>query len=215
MAASRPTLAKSAIASVFLANWWTARGYGSSCRRWSSCGPKGFKDFVVEINGDNMQYASAARRAEIEAFLAKEEELPVARTDRRFQRLVFGGPAPAAHGEGGLVHRPFGLVGDLRVGDLRGVDVQASRHRLERRRPRRADIAREGRPAIRRRRCILARANHSPRLHRGRLVETFGGRHHAAGVGGGHDERIFIRLSASGGCARCLRGAGIVPESMS
>ena len=31
----------------------------------------------MEINGDNLQYASAARRAEIETFLAKEEELPV------------------------------------------------------------------------------------------------------------------------------------------
>jgi glycosyltransferase involved in cell wall biosynthesis len=38
---------------------------------------EGFKDFVIEINGDNLQYASAARRAEIEAFLAKEQELPV------------------------------------------------------------------------------------------------------------------------------------------
>lgn len=38
---------------------------------------EGFKDFVIEINGDNLQYASAARRAEMEAFLAKEQELPV------------------------------------------------------------------------------------------------------------------------------------------
>lgn len=38
---------------------------------------EGFTDFVVEINGDNIQYASAARRAEIEAFLASESELPV------------------------------------------------------------------------------------------------------------------------------------------
>ena len=39
---------------------------------------EGFTDFIVEINGDNIQYASAARRAEIEAFLAAEGELPVA-----------------------------------------------------------------------------------------------------------------------------------------
>jgi glycosyltransferase involved in cell wall biosynthesis len=38
---------------------------------------EGFKDFVIEINGDNLQYASAARRAEFEAFLVKEDELPV------------------------------------------------------------------------------------------------------------------------------------------
>lgn len=38
---------------------------------------EGFKDLVIEINGDNLQFASAARRAEIEAFLAREEELPI------------------------------------------------------------------------------------------------------------------------------------------
>ena len=38
---------------------------------------EGFKDFTVELNGDNQQYASAARRLEIEAFRSKEEELPV------------------------------------------------------------------------------------------------------------------------------------------
>jgi glycosyltransferase involved in cell wall biosynthesis len=38
---------------------------------------EGFTDFVVEINGDNLQYASAERRAELEAFIAKEKELPV------------------------------------------------------------------------------------------------------------------------------------------
>jgi glycosyltransferase involved in cell wall biosynthesis len=36
----------------------------------------GFGDFVVELNGDNLQYASERRRAEIEAFLSKENELP-------------------------------------------------------------------------------------------------------------------------------------------
>jgi glycosyltransferase involved in cell wall biosynthesis len=39
---------------------------------------EGFKDFVVEINGDNMQYGSPERRAELEAFLAAEAELPIA-----------------------------------------------------------------------------------------------------------------------------------------
>jgi glycosyltransferase involved in cell wall biosynthesis len=38
---------------------------------------EGFRDFVVEINGGNLQYASAARRAEFETFMAKENELPV------------------------------------------------------------------------------------------------------------------------------------------
>jgi glycosyltransferase involved in cell wall biosynthesis len=31
----------------------------------------------VEINGDNLQYASAERRAEFEGFMSKENELPV------------------------------------------------------------------------------------------------------------------------------------------
>jgi glycosyltransferase involved in cell wall biosynthesis len=38
---------------------------------------EGFIDFVVEINGDNLQYASDARRLEIERFIEKENELPV------------------------------------------------------------------------------------------------------------------------------------------
>ena len=37
---------------------------------------EGFTDFSIEINGHNLQYASAARRAEIEAFQAAEEALP-------------------------------------------------------------------------------------------------------------------------------------------
>jgi glycosyltransferase involved in cell wall biosynthesis len=36
----------------------------------------GFTDFVVEINGDNLRYASEGRRREIEAFLAREAERP-------------------------------------------------------------------------------------------------------------------------------------------
>jgi glycosyltransferase involved in cell wall biosynthesis len=37
----------------------------------------GFTDFLIEINGDNLKYASEARREEIEAFRAFEEALPV------------------------------------------------------------------------------------------------------------------------------------------
>jgi glycosyltransferase involved in cell wall biosynthesis len=43
----------------------------------------GFSDFVVELNGDNLQFASEARRTEIEAFLRKESELP------ERERIVF------------------------------------------------------------------------------------------------------------------------------
>jgi glycosyltransferase involved in cell wall biosynthesis len=37
---------------------------------------EGFTDFVVELNGDNIQYASAARKIQIEDFLAAERALP-------------------------------------------------------------------------------------------------------------------------------------------
>ncbi len=38
---------------------------------------EGFTDFVVELNGDNLQYASEARRGEIEAFLEAEKARPI------------------------------------------------------------------------------------------------------------------------------------------
>jgi len=47
---------------------------------------QGFSDFFVEINGDNLRYASEARRAGIEAFRAREEALPF---DER--RVAFNG----------------------------------------------------------------------------------------------------------------------------
>jgi len=37
---------------------------------------EGFTDFVVELNGENLQYASPERRTEIEKFLEEEKELP-------------------------------------------------------------------------------------------------------------------------------------------
>lgn len=37
---------------------------------------EGFTDFVVELNGENLKYASPERRAEIEGFLESEKELP-------------------------------------------------------------------------------------------------------------------------------------------
>jgi glycosyltransferase involved in cell wall biosynthesis len=47
---------------------------------------EGFEAFSIEINGDNLKYASAARRAEFEAFLAAEAERPWAE-----RRVVFNG----------------------------------------------------------------------------------------------------------------------------
>lgn len=46
----------------------------------------GFTDFTVEINGDNIHFATPKRRAEIEAFLAEEEKLPLAE-----RNVVFNG----------------------------------------------------------------------------------------------------------------------------
>jgi glycosyltransferase involved in cell wall biosynthesis len=45
-----------------------------------------FTDFVVEINGENIQFATPARRAELEAFFEEEEQLPVAS-----RNVVFNG----------------------------------------------------------------------------------------------------------------------------
>jgi glycosyltransferase involved in cell wall biosynthesis len=44
----------------------------------------GFEDFSVEINGENIRYASVERRAEIEAFQAAEALLPSAQRRVRF-----------------------------------------------------------------------------------------------------------------------------------
>ena len=46
----------------------------------------GFTDFIVEINGDNLRFASPARRADIEGFLAAENRLPLAE-----RRVFFNG----------------------------------------------------------------------------------------------------------------------------
>jgi len=40
---------------------------------------EGFNDFIVEINGDNLRYASEKRRKEIEEFLEKESKRPAAK----------------------------------------------------------------------------------------------------------------------------------------
>ena len=47
---------------------------------------EGFDDFTIEINGDNLRYASQARRTEIEEFRAAEAKLPFAE-----QKVVFNG----------------------------------------------------------------------------------------------------------------------------
>jgi glycosyltransferase involved in cell wall biosynthesis len=44
---------------------------------------EGFTDFIVELNGDNLRYASQARRDEIEKFLREEGDLPVS------ERIVY------------------------------------------------------------------------------------------------------------------------------
>jgi len=46
----------------------------------------GFTDFLVEINGDNIRYASPGRRKEIEDFLEKERDKPIAE-----QNVIFNG----------------------------------------------------------------------------------------------------------------------------
>lgn len=48
---------------------------------------QGFTDFTVEVNGDNLRYASEAGRAEFEAFRAAEQSLPIEQ-----RNVVFNGP---------------------------------------------------------------------------------------------------------------------------
>jgi glycosyltransferase involved in cell wall biosynthesis len=45
---------------------------------------EGFREFHVEVNGDNLRYASEARRNEIEAFMKREAELPIGEQRVRF-----------------------------------------------------------------------------------------------------------------------------------
>lgn len=59
---------------------------------------EGFEDFFVEINGENLQYASEARRAEIEAFQAAELELPPGSRRVRFNGGYEVGHLPAHMG---------------------------------------------------------------------------------------------------------------------
>jgi glycosyltransferase involved in cell wall biosynthesis len=47
---------------------------------------QGFTDFTVEVNGDNIEFASPACRAEIETILAAEAALPAAE-----QKIIFNG----------------------------------------------------------------------------------------------------------------------------
>ncbi len=92
---------------------------------------EGFTDFVVELNGDNMRFASEKRRNELEAFLEREREKPDRRAERGVQRLVSHGAAGGTDVAGGLVHCAIGVVGDIRAGDLRGMDVPPAGDRLQ------------------------------------------------------------------------------------
>lgn len=47
---------------------------------------EGFTDFTIEVNGDNLNFATPAWRAEVEAFLAAEEKLPAGK-----RNVVFNG----------------------------------------------------------------------------------------------------------------------------
>jgi glycosyltransferase involved in cell wall biosynthesis len=64
-----------------------AKGLQILLRAVSLLRAEGFLEFQVEINGDNLGFATAECRAEIESFLAEEEKLPVAE-----RRVVFNGP---------------------------------------------------------------------------------------------------------------------------
>jgi glycosyltransferase involved in cell wall biosynthesis len=60
-----------------------AKGVHVILRAVQALRSQGFTDFVVELNGDNLHFATPAIRQEIEAFLAEEEQRPPA------ERIVF------------------------------------------------------------------------------------------------------------------------------
>lgn len=63
------------------------KGVGVLLRAASLLRAQGFTDFVVEVNGDNLRFASPAGRAEFEGFRAAEEALPIEQ-----RNVVFNGP---------------------------------------------------------------------------------------------------------------------------
>ena len=108
-----------------------AKGVHIILRAVSLLRGEGFTGFTVELNGDNLRFASEGVRKEIEDFLALEAERPPAGSHRDPQRLLPGGPAGVAHGADRLVHGAVDLVGDLRAGDLGGLDVRQARDLLQ------------------------------------------------------------------------------------
>ena len=145
---------------------------------------EGFTDFVVEINGDNLRYASERRRREFTAFMQRERERPVAE-----QNVVFNGSyhtdqlaarmsrvdwciVPSVWWESfGLViseawmfHRP-----------MIASNVGGMAERI---------TARRGRAAVPGGRRAVAGANHAAGVHRGGAVGAAGGGDRGAGRAG-------------------------------
>jgi glycosyltransferase involved in cell wall biosynthesis len=60
----------------FFGQYVDAKGIHIILRAVALLRGQGFTDFSVDLNGDNIRYASAALRSEIEAFLAAEAALP-------------------------------------------------------------------------------------------------------------------------------------------
>ena len=74
--------------SVFLASWWTHKGIQIILRAVRLLRSSGFTDFIVEINGENIRYASAPVREEVEAFLEAEKALAAGGTNCSPQRRL-------------------------------------------------------------------------------------------------------------------------------
>jgi glycosyltransferase involved in cell wall biosynthesis len=60
----------------FFGQYVDAKGVQIILRAVALLRAEGFTDFTVDLNGDNLRYASAPIRAEIETFLAAEAEMP-------------------------------------------------------------------------------------------------------------------------------------------
>ena len=90
-----------------------AKGVHIILRAVSLLRGEGFTGFTVELNGDNLRFASEGVRKEIEDFLSPRGRAPAGGPDRYPQRVLPGGPAGVAHGTDRLVHGAVYLVGEI------------------------------------------------------------------------------------------------------
>ena len=168
----------------FFGQYVDVKGVQLILRAVSLLRAEGFSDFSVDLNGDNLRYASEAVRGEIEAFLAEEATSPGAGPHRDRSRFLRGDTAARTHVARGLVHRAQPVVGKLRSGDLGSVHVRPTGHLLGRGRHGRTNTQRRVRPAFFDGRPPRLGRDDAARLHRGGLVGPPGRRRASPALAG-------------------------------